>query len=70
MTPTQSRRMEAFAHGVCAALAVVAHCDDETVWREIVRANGGYTYLRGVSQRAGNLRMDGFTRYKPERPER
>lgn len=53
-----------FHFGVLAAMAVVAGMDEETVWREIVRSNGGYDYLRGLSKRAGNLRMDGFTRYR------
>jgi hypothetical protein len=66
-TREHRRRTTAFAEGVCAALAVIAHFDDEVQWREIVRDCGGYDYLRGVSKRAGNLRMDGFTRYRKER---
>jgi hypothetical protein len=62
----QARRSIAFAQGVCAALAVVAHSGDEVLWMEIVRANGGYDYLHGISKRGGNLRADGFTRYRPE----
>lgn len=46
------------------AMAVIASFDDEVQWREIVRACGGYDYLRAISKRAGNLRIDGFTRYQ------
>lgn len=58
-----SRREEAWARGVCAALAVIAQFDHEACWREVVAANGGHDYLRGISQRGGNLRIDGFTHY-------
>jgi hypothetical protein len=68
MTMARTAYRVAFAHGVCAALAVLAHGDDETRWREIVAANGGYDYLRGVSKRAGNLASDGFTRYERQQP--
>lgn len=54
----------AFCHGVLAALAVLAYRDDETAWREIVAANGGYDCLCDVSKRAGNLDSDGFARYR------
>lgn len=57
---------EPFAQGVCAALAVIRGHDQEVVWREVVQANGGYEYLRGVSKRGGNLRIDGFAKYKQE----
>lgn len=58
----------AFAHGVLAALAHIASRDDEVCWQEIVAANGGYDYLRGVSKRAGNIDFDGFKRYKKSVP--
>lgn len=65
MAPLNQRQYHvAFCHGVLAALAVLAYGDHESQWREIVAANGGYDYLRGVSKRAGNLASDGFTRYR------
>jgi hypothetical protein len=62
----QSRKRVEFAQGVCAALAVIASHDAEVVWREVVIANGGYDYLHGVSRRSGNLRIDGFARYRKD----
>lgn len=64
------KRDDRFAEGVCAALAVVACYDYETVWREIVAACGGYDYLYAVSKRGDNLYIDGFTQYKrPASPQ-
>ena len=62
-----NERSVAFAEGFCAALSVIAAHDAEVIWREAVKSNGGYDYLRGISKRAGNLSFDGFTRYKRER---
>ena len=62
----QARRSAHFAAGVNSALAVIAAHDQEVVWREVVASCGGYDYLRGVSKRAGCLRIDGFTQYRKE----
>lgn len=64
----QAQTRQSFYTGVCSALAIVASHDAETVWREIVRACGGDTVLRAYSKRQGNLRIDGFARYRPETP--
>jgi hypothetical protein len=59
---------DSFYSGVNSALAFVAQADQETLWREIVAGCGGDKVLRAYSRRNGNLRIDGFARYKPAEP--
>jgi hypothetical protein len=62
--PTKRETDRAFYEGVCCALAHVAACDQETLWREIVHGCGGDRRLRALSKRNGNSDIDGFTAYR------
>jgi hypothetical protein len=51
-----------FYRGVAAALTVVAHADEESLFREIVGACGSDDIIR-VARRDGLMRLTGLVRY-------
>jgi hypothetical protein len=59
---TEARVTDDFYRGVAAALTVIAHADQETLFREVVACCGERELLR-VAKRDGVLRLSGFTKY-------
>lgn len=52
-----------FYRGITAALTVVAHFDEETIFREIV-ATVDESFLVRIARRDGTMRWSGLSKYR------